>query len=103
MPSSPLDNTQESLSQAVSSYEFKKTYEEAQIRSNGYEMVGTFLSGLLDWGLAESIVKKKPATLEDTLQYLEEAQVTKDFLKQKVGKVTCLAEEDPTYTLLPTH
>ena len=54
----------------------------------------------MDRRLTESIRKKKAATLEDTLQYLEEAQADKNFLKLKVGKATCLEEEDPTYTLL---
>ena len=62
-------------------------------------IVRTFLSGLLDRRLVESTTQKKPTTLKDALQLLEEAQATKDFLKPKTGKAACL-EEDPTYTLL---
>ena len=81
-------------------HEFRTTYEEAQVKSDAQKTtVRTFISGHLDRRLAESIAKKKPTTLEDTLQLLEEAQATKDFLKLKTRKAACL-EEDPTYTLL---
>ena len=73
---------------------------KAQVKSDAQEaIVRTFLSGLLDRRLAESITKKKPTFLTETLKLLEEAQATKDFLKPKTGKVACL-EEDPGYTLL---
>ena len=54
----------ESLTSCI--HEFKTTYEEAQVKSDLQEAtVCTFLSGLLDRRLVESITKKKPTTLEE--------------------------------------